>query len=149
MCPASEPTLIPLTTSVLPGCASLYVDTFNAPAWNESWTRPAAQQRLGDYLATPRSVGVCLVEDEDQVIGFALGHLERSSDDDHFLLQEMCVRPDLQRQGHGTRLLHGLEQRIREVVHWYLLTARDGDAAAFYQRNGFRPAVRMGVLVRP
>jgi len=90
-----------------------------------------------------------MAEGENQVAGFALGHLERSTDHDNFLLQEMCVRPDVQRHGYGTELLHALERQIAEVTHWYLLTTRDGDAAAFYQRNGFRPAGRMGVFVRP
>lgn len=149
MSAGARPAIIPLTTSTLPACASLYVATFNAPPWNESWTVQDAQQRLGDFLATPRSVGLCLREGRTQVVGFTLGHLERSSDDDHFLLQEMCIHPDLQRRGCGTELLHALQQRIPEVTHWYLLTARDGDAAAFYQRNGFRPAGRIGVFVRP
>ena len=52
-------------------------------------------------------------------------------------------------QGHGTALLRALADRLPGVGHWYLLTARDGAAAAFYQRNGFRPAQRMTVLVRP
>lgn len=145
----ARPAIIPLTTSILPGCARLYVSTFNAPPWSESWTIRDAEQRLGDFLATPRSVGVCLAEAGNQIAGFALGHIERSSDDDTFLLQEMCVRPGLQRQGYGTELLHALEQRIPEVTHWYLLTARDGGAAAFYQRHRFRPAGRMAVFVRP
>jgi len=90
-----------------------------------------------------------LTDRENRIGGFALGHLERSSADDNFLLQEMCIRPDLQRQGYGTELLHALEQQIPDVNHWYLLTARDGSAAAFYQRNGFRPAGRISVFVRP
>ena len=149
MSTGARPAIISLTASILPGCASLYVATFNAPPWNESWNIQDALQRLGDLLATPRSIGICLAEPENQIAGFALGHLERSSDDDHFLLQEMCVRPDVQHQGYGTELLHALQQQIAQVTHWYLLTARDGDAAAFYQRNGFRPAGRIGVFVRP
>lgn len=126
--------------------------TFNTPPWNESWSVQDAQQRLGDFLDTPRSVGVCLAEPDsadNQLIGFALGHLERSSTGDHFLLQEMCVRPDRQRQGHGTTLIRALEQRIPEVTHWYLLTTHNSAAANFYQRCSFRPAGRMGVFVRP
>ena len=63
--------------------------------------------------------------------------------------KERCVRTSLQRQGHGTRLLEALADRLRQVRHWYLLTARDSDASAFYERNGFHPAGRLGVFVRP
>lgn len=138
-----------LTSDALDACVSLYVDTFNAPPWNESWGADDAAQRLGDFLATPRANGVCSLNSDGAVVGFALGHLERSGGEDHFLLKEMCVRTSMQRQGHGTRLLEALAKELAHVRHWYLLTARDSDASAFYERNGFRPAGRMGVFVRP
>jgi aminoglycoside 6'-N-acetyltransferase I len=138
-----------LTSGDLAACASLYVETFNAPPWNESWRAEDATQRLGDFLATPRALGISLSDSDDRMIGFVLGHLERSGTEDHFLLKEMCVRTSDQRQGHGTTLLDALSDRLRGVRHWYLLTARDSNASAFYEKNGFRPAGRMSVFVRP
>lgn len=138
-----------LTSDVLGACVSLYVETFNAAPWNESWEIEDATLRLSDFLATPRAYGVCLSDSDDHLLGFALGHLERSGTDDHFLLKEMCVRSSLQRLGHGTRLLDALAEGLGDVRHWYLLTARDSSASAFYEKNGFRPAGRMGVFVRP
>lgn len=138
-----------LTSDELAACVSLYVETFNAPPWNESWQVEDVTQRLGDFLATPRAYSVCLTDSDNQMVGFALGHLERSHAEDHFLLKEMCVRTSQQRQGHGTQLLEALTDQLHNVRHWYLLTARDSQAAAFYEKNGFRPAGRMGVFVRP
>jgi GNAT superfamily N-acetyltransferase len=138
-----------LTGDDLSACASLYIETFGAPPWNESWRAEDAAQRLGDFIATPRAHGVCLRAPDSTVLGFAVGHVERSGAEDHFLLKEMCVRGANQRQGHGTRLLEALTERLGDVKHWYLLTARDSDASAFYERNGFRPAGRMAVYVRP
>jgi GNAT superfamily N-acetyltransferase len=130
---------------------SLYVETFNAPPWEESWTPEDASLRLGDFLATPRSTGLCswATRQGGELQGFVLGHLERSGAEDHFLVQEMCVRPGLQRQGHGTRLLEALAESLPTVDRWYLLTARDSQASAFYEGNGFRPARRQAVFVRP
>lgn len=138
-----------LSTDDLDACVALFVDVFNAPPWNESWRAEDAAQRLGDFLATPRAVGVCTAAPDGGLLGFALGHIERSGPDDHFLLKEMCVRTSQQRQGHGTELLTGLAERLGDVRHWYLLTARDSDASGFYEKNGFRPAGRMSVFVRP
>jgi aminoglycoside 6'-N-acetyltransferase I len=138
-----------LTSDDLDACVSLYVETFNAPPWNESWRADDAAQRLSDFMAAPRAHGVCMTAPDAKLLGFAVGHLERSGTEDHFLLKEMCVRTREQRQGHGTRLLEALAESLGEVRHWYLLTARDSDASAFYERNGFRPAGRMGVYVRP
>lgn len=141
--------IIRLNDELLAECVDLYVETFNAPPWDESWSTADARQRLGDFLATPRSTGVCVTHPEDDVIGFAVGHRERSSDGDHFLLQEMCVRPGIQRRGHGTELLRGLGELLPDVTLWYLLTAQSSDAANFYQKIGFKPAGRMGLFVRP
>lgn len=138
-----------LTSDTLDACVSLYVDTFNAPPWNESWNADDAVQRLGDFFATPRAHGVYSRNSDGEILGFALGHLERSGADDHFLLKEMCVRTSEQRTGLGTRLLVALTDHLEHVRHWYLLPARDSDASAFYERNGFRSAGRMGVFVRP
>lgn len=138
-----------LTTDALGACVALYVDTFNAPPWKESWKPDDAAQRLSDFLATPRAYGVCSWDADGELLGFAVGHLERSGADDHFLLKEMCVRTSMQRRGHGTGLLEALAEHLGNVQHWYLLTARDSEASAFYERNGFRPAGRMGVFVRP
>ncbi|MEJ7706738.1 MAG: GNAT family N-acetyltransferase [Nocardioidaceae bacterium] len=138
-----------LTTENLDACVALYVDTFNSPPWNEQWRSEDARQRLADFLATPRSRGICLAGEDGSLLGFALGHLERSGAEDHFLLQEMCVRPNHQRAGHGTRLLTALLDSLPAVRHWYLLTARESAASAFYESNGFRPAGRLGVFVRP
>ncbi|CAN7181752.1 GNAT family N-acetyltransferase [Terrabacter sp. LjRoot27] len=138
-----------LTDDDLEACAALYVETFTAPPWNETWLVEDALQRIGDFLATPRAHGVCLTSAEGTMDGFAIGHLERSGPDDHFLLKEMCVREASRRQGRGTQLLEALSDRLGPARHWYLLTARDSDASAFYEANGFRPAGRMGVFVRP
>lgn len=143
--------ITPLNVESLAECVSLYVDTFNAPPWDEAWTTDDASLRLNDFLATPRSTGLCLWggEPRGDLQGFVLGHLERSGADDHFLIQEMCVRRTLQRQGCGTRLLGVLAQTLPTVNQWYLLTARDSEASAFYEKNGFRPARRQAVFVRP
>ncbi|MEH1124973.1 GNAT family N-acetyltransferase [Micromonospora sp. CPCC 206061] len=138
-----------LTKRDLAACSSLYTETFNAAPWNESWRLEDATQRLRDILATPRVLGVSVSTSEGELVGFALGHLERYASDDHFLLQEMCVKPARQRQGVGTALLEALRDRMPEVRHWYLVTMRDGVAAEFYKKNGFRPAGRTGILVWP
>lgn len=138
-----------LTRRDLRRCAALYMETFNAPPWNETWQFDDALQRLSGFLETPRSHGVIATTPGGDLVGFALGHVERSAAADHFLLQEMCVHPDRQRHGHGTALLEELASGIPDVHHWYLLTARESPAAAFYERIGFRPAGRMAVFVRP
>ena len=80
-----------------------------------------------------RAHGVCSRDPEGELLGFAVGHLERSGSDDHFLLKEMCVRPSRQRKGHGTGLLRALAEYLDDVPHWYLLTARRARGLALQQ----------------
>lgn len=72
-----------LSKTDLDACVALFVDVFNAPPWNESWRAEDAAQRLGDFLATPRAVGVRLATLDGGLLGFALGHVERSGPEDH------------------------------------------------------------------
>jgi len=137
-----------MTEEHLDDCAALFVDVFSAPPWEEPWELADARKRLGDLFGVPGARGVCLVED-GRLLGFALGQVERSLGADHFRLSEMCVRTSEQRRGLGSTLLRALADALPGVENWYLQTLRDGDAAAFYEKNGFRPARRMAVYVRP
>lgn len=139
--------LLPLTEERLDDVVSLYVEVFANPPWEEAWTTDDARRRLGSMLAAPGAVGV--VGHEDGVlVGMALGAVERQAGHDVFVLREMCVRTARQRSGVGAALLDALEARV-DVASWYLLTARESPAAAFYESRGFRAAGRMAVWVRP
>ena len=139
--------ILPLTEDHLDDVVALYVDVFANPPWDEAWTTEDARRRLAPMVAAPGAAGVLAVGD-DAVVGMALGVVERQVGHDVFLLREMCVLPERQRSGIGGAMLDALDQRL-EVASWYLLTARESPAAAFYESHGFRPAGRMAVWVRP
>ncbi len=83
------------------------------------------------------------------MVGFALGRIEPYRDADHFCLCEMCVAPEVQRHGVGSRILKHLHTCLvaKGCTQVYLLTARESYAEQFYIRNGYAPARRVGVLV--
>lgn len=136
-----------LTEDRLAEVVALYVDVFSRPPWEEPWSVADASLRLEPMLTAPGAVGV-VAEEDGAVVGLALGLVERQAGHDVFLLREMCVAPDRQRSGIGAALLAALDERL-DVESWYLLTARDSPAEAFYASRGFRPARRMGMWVRP
>jgi aminoglycoside 6'-N-acetyltransferase I len=138
----------PLTANDLDACATLFARTFSEPPWNETWHPTDARQRLTDMLHTPRAHGARTTTPDGTLTGFAIGHLQRYGSDDHFFLAEMCVHPDHQRRRIGTHLLDALAQQLPDIRHWYLLTARDSPAAAFYTAHGFQPANRSTVYGR-
>ena len=120
---------IDLAEADLAECVDLFVETFAGPPWDETWAPDDALLRLGDFLRTPRSRAVGIRDGRGGLVGFALGHLERLGAEDHVLLQEMCVRPRAQRAGHGAALLSGLADRMPDVTHWHLLTAREASSS--------------------
>ena len=133
--------------NLLDAAARLFVSVFNAAPWNDRWSQASARARLRDVVGTPGFVGVAL-PDGQELCGFAIGHTERWFTGRHFLLQEMCVRTDQQRLGIGTELIHALERRLFDVEQVYLLTDRQSPAHTFYERSGFRPARRQGVMIK-
>jgi aminoglycoside 6'-N-acetyltransferase I len=139
----------PVEASHLKGCSDLFVTVFNDSPWNESWSFEAASKRLGDCYATPGFYGIAAVE-ENQVVGFALGHAEVWHTGQHFYLREMCVRQSQQRSGIGTKIIDTLYRNLSDqgISMIYLLTMRDGAAADFYQKCGFFYSSKMIMMLR-
>ncbi len=128
--------------------ASVFVECFSAPPWNESWTLAAAARRIGLFASAPTFRGVLAIEGE-RVVAMAIGQLEGWLQGSLFLIQEMCVVPRRQHAGIGTRLLAQLLsdlQKNDDVNGVYLLTDASGNAESFYVARGFRRSERKIVL---
>ena len=75
----------------------------------------------------------------DGVVGFAAGYVQPHDWREVFYLETLCVRPDAQAKGVGTRLLgHLKEELTRRGINMVYLLAHKGTAAeAFYRKNGY------------
>jgi GNAT superfamily N-acetyltransferase len=128
--------------------ASVFVECFSAPPWNERWTLAAAIRRLGLFASAPTFRGVLAIE-EGRVVAMAAGQLEGWLLGTLFLLQEVCVVPRRQHAGIGTRLLEHLLSELRkndDVSDAYLLTDAASVAESFYLARGFHRSERKIVL---
>ena len=128
----------PLTQSHLNECAHLIVSAFNIEPWNENWTFDTAQKTLYQTLEAPGFMGFVSVEDE--IMGFATGCCEQDDKKEVFYLETLCVRPDIQGKGVGSRLLGHLKGRLDKsgVNTIYLITHKGTPAESFYKKNGYR-----------
>lgn len=153
VCPKSmETQLRSILLDDLDELASLYVECFNSPPWNDGWSHESARDRLDDIFASRHFRGYVALF-EHRIVGMLMGHKERWIRQHHFNLQEMCVRPPLQRSGIGTALLrHAAEHLNAEgVERVYLLTLGGSLAETFYQKSGFyksRGRIVMGRALR-
>jgi aminoglycoside 6'-N-acetyltransferase I len=130
--------------------ASVFVECFSAPPWNEPWTLAAAIRRIGLFASAPTFRGVLALE-EGRVVAMTVGQVEGWLRGSLFLLQEMCVVPRRQRTGIGTRLLEHLFRELQKndnVSEVYLLTDAASSAESFYVARGFRRSERKIVLSR-
>ena len=150
MDPAGALSFRSISAADVEAAASVFVQCFSAPPWNEPWTLAAAVRRLGLFAAAPTFRGVVAME-EGRVVAMAAGQIEGWLQGNLFLIQEMCVVPSRQHAGIGTQLLaHFLSELERndglEAV--YLLTDAASDAESFYVARGFHRSERKVVLSR-
>lgn len=139
----------PIKQANLNECAVLFASVFNDPPWNENWNIEAVSQRFDDFYRTPGFYGL-MIRDGDEVIGFALGFVERWDKSKLFYLKEMCVASASQRCGVGTALMKLLAEKLREqgVDKLYLHTARDTSAQVFYEKQDFHVSSRMIMMTK-
>ncbi|UOQ83442.1 GNAT family N-acetyltransferase [Gracilibacillus salinarum] len=131
-------------------CTLLYKAVFNAEPWNDGWEYKDAKERLTDIFSNRKFLGIGIYDDDQKLIGFLLGHIERWLTSNHFYLNEMCVKTELQSNGIGSRLLSEFEITCKEhnISRIYLLTAREGQAEAFYNKNGFYKSPKMMMMAK-
>ncbi len=67
-----------------------------------------------------------------------------------FVLEEMCVAPEAQGRGVGSRLLRRLHRVLEEkdIGRVVLLTIGDSPAEAFYRKSGYRRSFNTVMMVR-
>lgn len=133
--------------SHLDECAHLIVSAFNIEPWNENWTFDTAQKTLYQTLEAPGFVGFVSVADE--VMGFATGCREQDDTTEVFYLDTLCVKPDVQGRGVGSRLLEHLKEHLEQsrISTIYLITHRGTPAESFYKKNGYRVSNKDIVMV--
>ncbi len=128
-------------------CSHLIVSTFNAEPWNESWTLDSAKKTLNQTVETPGFMGFVSLDDE--ISAFATGCCEQDDKQEIFYLEILCVKPDMQGRGVGSRLLEHLKDELgnRGVNTIYPITHKGTPAESFYKKNGYRVSEKDIVMI--
>ena len=119
-------------------CAHLLVATFNAEPWNAKYTFDTAKKEVAWTLDVPGFVG--LVALDAGVVAFAVGYIEQEDEREILCLKTLCVRPEAQGKGVGTRLMQRLKEKLEKmgVNLIYLTTHKGTPAESFYKKIGYR-----------
>lgn len=119
-------------------CAHLLVSVFNAEPWNANYTFDTAKKELAWTIGVPGFLG--LMAFGDGVEAFAVGYIEQDDEREIFCLKTLCVRPDAQGKGVGSRLMQLLKDKLGKmgVNFIYLTTHKETPAETFYKKIGYR-----------
>jgi len=130
---------VELTEQHYPVIAKHYVETYNAPPWNDRWTEELAEEKLREMMDCSGAFGLICYDDSGSFSGVILGNIEIYFDCKQFFIKDFFVPLSCQNQGIGSLLMGELEKRLREMgIHkTYLFTAKGERTEGYYQRRGF------------
>jgi len=119
--------------------AIMYVETFNAPPWNDDWTIETSSKRLHQMINCEGFYGLMAYENEE-LCGMILGSEEQFYNGIMFNIKEFCVKNDIRNSGIGTKILTEFEKQLKEkqISEIILFTSRDDGTEGFYEKRGLK-----------
>ncbi len=138
-----------ITIEMLEDLTNLFIESFNAPPWNDEWTVETAGKRIQDFINTPGFYGIAQYENE-KLLGMIFGRSEQYFDGVSFQILEFCIDRERQREGIGKGLLNEMIIRLKEqdIKNVFLLTLRGEATEGFYEKNGFIDEKNMLMMSR-
>lgn len=122
----------------LNACVTLLMETYNPPPWNNHWTQDTGTRYLSELMSNEHFIGYVITE-SDMITGAMFAHRKTWWTNDEFFIDELFVKPDRQRQGHGGKLIAQAEKLSKELGLGgvTLLTNKYHPAKLFYEKNGY------------
>lgn len=119
-------------------CADILCSVYNNELWQCRWAKETAAEYLSDFYNMSKFVGYVLT-DSDDIIGGIFAHEKVWWNNSEVFVEEMFIKPELQRKGYGSMLLGAVEGYIKEkdLAGMTLSTNRYAPAPLFYKKNGF------------
>ncbi len=132
-------TLIELNESYLPQMAELYKEAFSGAPWNDDWSDAGQlDEYMKDISLGYNALNYGLMID-GKLAGMSVGKVSHWWEGTNYNIAELCISPDYQGQGIGSKFLELIEQCVREkgIVGIFLQTDNDKPSYPFYLKNGF------------
>ena len=119
--------------------AQLYVQTYNAPPWNDEWNEETAYQKLSQMMHCEGFLGIVSIDSHGTITGMIIGEKEIYFNCIQFFIKDFCVAYKLRGTGIGSELMKELERQLISmgIRRMYLFTSRTDDTEGFYQKRGF------------
>lgn len=119
---------------------SLYQRAFGKAPWNDDWSD---QAQLSEYIKEVSGGCHCLnygLLIDGKLVAVSLGSVRHWWEGTNYNIEELCVDPDLQRQGIGSRFMQMIENDIKAkgFAGIFLQTDNDMPSYKFYIKNGYK-----------
>ena len=113
--------------------ATMYMETFNSPPWNDNWTFKTASKRLTQMINCDGAY------EGDKIYGMILGGEEQFHTGLIFNIKEFCINNKMRGKGLGTTILEEFQERLKSkgISEIILLTLRGESTEDFYHKKGF------------
>ena len=130
---------IVLDESYLDGMAELYKNAFAGEPWNDDWSD---REQLYEYIKEISGAYNCLnygLKMDGKLVAMSIGMIRHWWEGTNYNIEELCVLPELQGRGVGSRFMNMIENDIqtRGAVGIFLQTDNDKPAYKFYRKMGF------------
>lgn len=119
-------------------CANIFIDAYSKEPWNENHDFEKVKVFLNKFTSGNTYIGWVILK-KGQIAGFVVGVIIPSIGKDYFRIEDICIRPDMQRKGIGGGLIKKItfELRDRNIDCIILNTIKGFPAYRFYLMNGF------------
>ncbi len=129
-----------LDKTYLPEMVKLYKSAFSGAPWNDDWSD---EEQLTEYIKEKsggfRAINYGMLL-EGALVALSLGQITHWWEGTNYVLEELCVSPDVQGTGIGTRFMGLIEEDLkkRDAKGIFVQTDSDKPAYTFYHKNGFK-----------
>ena len=128
-----------LDETALPEMADLYQRAFSGEPWHDDWSD---ERQLTEYI---REISGCYnalnygLRIDGKLAAVSIGMIRHWWEGTNYNIEELCVDPEYQGQGLGSRFLEMIQDDIRDrgLAGIFLQTDNDKPSYRFYLKNGF------------
>ena len=128
-----------LDMSYLEDMKALFKAAFYGEPWHDDWSDDA---QLTEYVKEKsggfHAINYGMLKD-GKLVALSMGSIAHWWEGSNYVLDELCVSPDCQGTGLGTRFMNLIEEDLKKrgVKGIFLQTDDDKPAYKFYKKNGY------------